>query len=314
MQSGPKIIKHSKTSKPQPFVKWAGGKTRIAPILISYLPKWVVQGDDVCYVEPFVGGGGLLFNLLDIPGITNIVINDVNSDLIKTYDMVKNKPNELCQLLDNFNIEFGRCDNYEARKHYYLIIRDKYNSRSEGDEWQIAAFYFLNHTCFNGLYRENAQGLFNVPYGKYKALPKFRSIIEIDSCFLKKVDLQCGDFNDIKIPIGNKHCFFYLDPPYRPLADTTNFNTYHHSGFVDDDQHRLKVFCDNLTHRNIHWMMSNSYSIDSNGESFFERLYDNCRIVKIEAPRYINAHVQKRKLEKELLIMNYDINGNLLDV
>ena len=290
----------------QPFVKWAGGKRKLLNILESQLPVDLGYQTNVTYIEPFVGGGAMLFHMLNtFPNIRRVVINDINKDLIKCYQLVKNNPHELIDLLQPFEQRHNGLDEHE-RKAYFYEMRKTFNDGTLDDNLRAAYFMFLNHTCFNGLYRENGKGIYNVPVGKYKN-PQICDvdIIMADHKVLSKVDIFCGDYKKVFSHLGKGYNFIYFDPPYRPLPGTNNFNQYSKSGFSDHEQEELKVFCDSLTNKGCKFLLSNSDSDNPDGSSYFETLYEGYTLRRLLAPRSISADGKKRKKQSEVLIQNY---------
>lgn len=292
----------------KPFVKWAGGKGSLVKHLSAHLPDNFRDKRNVTYVEPFVGGGAMLFYMLThFTNIRRVVINDVNEDLIFCYKLIKNTPQTLIEQLKRIANEYLQLSNMDEKSRYYYKVRDKYNSKETIDEEKAAYFMFLNKTCFNGLYRVNTCGKFNVPFGKYKN-PTIcdDKLILADHELLKKVDIYAGDYSEIMRFLGKGYNYIYIDPPYRPLSGTAYFKEYSHNVFDDKEQEKLKIFCDIMTARGCKIMQSNSNSMDDDGESYFAKLYQGYHITQIKAHRYINAHVGKRNKETELLIMNYN--------
>ena len=291
----------------KPFVKWAGGKGSLVKILASHLPSDFCDKENVTYIEPFVGGGAMLFYMLThFSNIHRVVINDVNADLILCYQLIKNNPQILIEQLKQIENEYKQLETMEEKSIYYYNMRNKYNSNIIMDSERAACFIFLNKTCFNGLYRVNSNGKFNVPFGKYKKpIICDDKLIMTDHEFLKNVDIYAGNYSEISKHFGNGFIFIYIDPPYRPLSGTAFFKEYSHNVFDDKEQEKLKIFCDELTTKGCSIMLSNSNSMDG-GESYFAKLYKDYYIDQIKTIRYINAHVGKREKETELLIMNYN--------
>lgn len=289
----------------KPFVKWAGGKGALLEMLESQLPD-DFDSYEVSYIEPFVGGGAMLFHMLNYHNnIKRVVINDINKNLIRCYVLIKEKPRALIEMLKPLEKKYYDLD-VDAREKYYYKIRDDYNNEKTNEDKKAAYLIFLNHTCFRGMYRENLKGLFNVPFGHYIS-PKIcnEEIIMADHVALSKVDIICGDYKNVFKRIGRGYNFIYLDPPYRPLLGSNNFKRYSKSAFGDREQEELKFFCDKLTNKGCEIMLSNSYSTNADGSSYFEKLYEKYSFEEILAPRYINAYVEKREKQKEVLIMNY---------
>lgn len=292
----------------KPFVKWAGGKGNLLNILESQLPDDFDSQTKVTYIEPFVGGGAMLFHMLTAhPNIRRVVINDINKDLVRCYQLVKENPKTLIELLKPFEQRYYEL-NEDGRRLYFYEVRNIYNNAELTLDQRAAYFIFLNHTCFNGLYRENSKGAFNVPFGRYKK-PKICNIdvIMADHEILSKVDIICGDYKIVLPHLGKGYNFVYLDPPYRPLLGSSNFNDYSRSGFGDIEQVELKIFCDRLTARGCKLMLSNSDSTNEDGTSYFEALYEGYTFDKVLAPRFINAYAPKREKQTEVLIKNYKI-------
>ena len=202
-------------------MKWAGGKTQLLGEIEKSLPDNFASIEDVVYVEPFVGGGAVLFWLLQrYSNISRAIINDINSDLINVYSVVKVSPDKLVRELQQLESAYIRLGAQE-RKDYYAEQRSLFNEKSASKEVMAALFVFLNRTCFNGLYRVNAKGAFNVPHGKY-ANPKIcdeRNIWAVSE-LLQRVEILCGDFSKTLEYASNKS-LFYIDPPYKPLTETS---------------------------------------------------------------------------------------------
>lgn len=304
-----KIGKHSK-----PFVKWVGGKGQILSQIDSALPKRLFMGKEVTYIEPFVGGGAMLFYMLEkFQNIKKTVINDINKDLIVAYKTVRDNPNRLINRLKEIELEYLAL-NEEKRKEYFLEKRDLYNTKQLPEIENTSLFIFLNRTCFNGLYRVNSKGLFNVPFGKY-ANPKIcdEPTILKDSKLLQKVEILNSDFENT-INYIDDNTFFYFDPPYRPLNVTSSFNSYSKESFNDNEQIRLKSFCDKITKMDCFFMLSNSDCKSVNPlNDFFDDLYSKYKIERILASRSINSNSEKRGKLTELLISNFN-NDKLIDL
>lgn len=290
----------------KPFVKWAGGKGNMLNLLESRLPAEFDSQTKVTYIEPFVGGGAMLFHMLTKhQNIQRVVINDVNKDLIRCYQLVKEAPSVLIELLKPLEQRYHELDEDERKDYYYEVRREYNNIELTADE-RAAHLIFLNHTCFNGLYRENANGGFNVPFGRYKK-PKIcnEEVIMADHEVLTKVDIYCGDYKSMFSHLGKGYNYVYLDPPYRPLLGSTNFKDYSKCSFGDKEQVELKSFCDRLTARGCKLMLSNSDSNNDDGSSFFQSLYDGYTFEIVLASRFINAYAERREKQTEVLIKNY---------
>ena len=294
----------------KPFVKWAGGKGNLLKQLESMLPADFDNLKDITYIEPFVGGGAMLFHMLNNhKNIKRVVINDINADLIHCYELIAYHPQVLIERLRLIEKNYYSVD-YSARKELYYAYRDQYNSDGINPDERAALFIFLNRTCFNGLYRVNAAGKFNVPYGRYrKPVICNEDLILADHRILKSVELVIrhpGDYKLVSQNLSKKYRnYIYFDPPYRPLSITSSFREYSTSPFADRQQEELKLFCDRLTMQKCLIMQSNSDSKTENGESYFEAIYEQYNIQRILAPRFINADGGKRERLTEVVIRNY---------
>ena len=290
----------------KPFVKWAGGKTQLLSDIESLLPT-DFHNRNITYVEPFVGGGSVLFWLLQrYPNIQHAVINDVNAKLINVYRVIKAMPQKLISALRVLENEYLPM-NHAERTTYFMEKRRRFNDDELTNVEQAAIFIFLNRTCFNGLYRENSKGKFNVPHGKY-VHPKIcdEQTIMADSDLLQRVDILCGDFDATK-RYAHEDTLFYLAPPYKPLNSTSSFNTYVKEPFDDAEQVRLRNFCNEVSERGSLFVLSNS---DVKGQdpkdNFFDNLYAAYNIRRVLATRMINSNAEKRGKLTELMISNIE--------
>lgn len=293
-------------TKAKPFLKWAGGKTQLISAIEKALPQRIREQKFV-YAEPFVGSGAMLFWMLNhFPNLERAVINDINADLVNTYQIIASKPKELISILEILQNEFHNLDeNEEEKKIYYYHKRELYNSKKEGKTGHAALFIFLNRTCFNGLYRVNRKNNFNVPMGSYKkpCICDMQNILAV-SKGLQKVTILEGDFEQT-LNYADKNSLFYLDPPYKPLNRTSNFNSYAQGEFGDKEQIRLKNFCSLLDYKGHTWILSNSdLKANNMNNNFFDDLYSDFAISRVDARRNINSVAEKRGTLKELLITN----------
>lgn len=289
----------------KPFVKWAGGKTRLLGDIKKSLPHDFSQRKSLTYVEPFVGGGAVLFWILqEYPNIENAIINDINAELICTYRVIKHDVESLITQLSRMQIEYTALDE-ENRKEYFLTQRNQFNNENNSDVETAALFIFLNRTCFNGLYRVNSKGKFNVPHGRYSTpLICDETTLRADSGLLQKVEILCGDFEQTEHYAG-PDSLFYMDPPYRPLSDTSYFTSYSKEGFDDAEQTRLKNFCDRIAMKKSIFMASNSDPQNTNNnDDFFDNLYRKFNIKRVLAPRAINSKGAGRGYISEIMISN----------
>ena len=291
--------------KAKPFIKWVGGKTQLIESIEEALPENFADLKNVTYIEPFVGGGAVLFWILQkYPNITKAVINDINPDLTTAYKTIKETPIELVNHLQVIQNEYLPL-NEEKRKEYYLRKREIFNTKSLDFVENTALFIFLNRTCFNGLYRVNSKGLFNVPFGRY-ANPKIcdEQTIYADSEILQKVEILTGDFEET-LKYATNNCFFYFDPPYKPLSETSSFNSYTKENFNDKEQIRLRNFCNKIDRLGHYFILSNSDVKGKNpNDEFFDDLYEQFTIKRVFATRMVNANAEKRGKLTELLITN----------
>ena len=304
---------YSKGAKAKPFIKWAGGKGQLIEQLDAQLPGDFGDKHNITYIEPFVGGGAMLFYMLQrYPNIRHAVINDVNPDLTTCYQTVRDTPEELIASLQDIQSSYNALTTEEGRRNFFLAARDRYNEKNLDPIENSTKFIFLNRTCFNGLYRVNRKGLFNVPFSKY-INPQIwdPATIRKDSELLQRVEILTGDFEATLDYIGDGYNFFYFDPPYRPLNETSSFNSYSNEDFNDEEQIRLRDFCAWLNGRlGVGWMLSNSdCSAKNPKDTFFEDIYANFFINRVYASRAINADPSKRGKLTELVICNYMPEG-----
>jgi len=297
------------STEAKPFLKWAGGKGQLLSQLSKHLPERISK-EPFIYIEPFVGGGAMLFYMLQrFDNIRKAVVNDVNEDLILTYRIIKDDVEALIVMLDRLEKDYFAITDQIGRSQIFYEVRERYNQHI-GDEIERASqLIFLNKTCFNGLYRVNRGGQFNVPFGKY-ANPTIcnAKLLRVDSQLLQsaKVEIFQGDYVQT-LQHADGLSFVYLDPPYRPLDATSSFTAYAKGDFNDDDQRALAAFCHQLSDAGCYWMESNADCSAKNPEdTFFEELYKDYRIERVYASRFINANPAKRGKLTELLIKNYE--------
>ncbi len=271
------------TLKVKPFLKWAGGKQRLLPQYAEYLPQ---KKDYKRYIEPFLGGGALYYLL----NPSSAILSDINYELIEVYTIVRDEPEDLIDALQN----------YHNDKDFYYEVRSLDPAELSSIE-RVARFIFLNKTCFNGLYRVNQQGRFNVPFGRYKN-PKIRDVDGIMNASqrLQNTLLRSADFEWIR-DCCEANDFVYFDPPYAPLNATSNFTGYTNNGFSAEDQIRLSELFHHLNERECLVMLSNS------DVPAIRDLYDGYgyRIHTVQARRVINSNGKKRGFINELLIANF---------
>lgn len=258
----------------KPFIKWAGGKTQLLTQFENILPHNLEEAEHFTYIEPFVGGGAMLFHMLQkYTNIGRVIINDINPNLITAYRVIRDTPERLITDLKMLQKEFRQNSNEEARKEYFLRIRKSYNEDTHNDVTNTAMFIFLNRTCFNGLYRVNSKGYFNVPFGKYTnpTICDEELLLE-DSKILQNVEILCGDYTLIERYVDN-NTFIYFDPPYRPLSTTSSFTSYSKENFDDTEQTRLAHFFARLSRYGCKMMLSNSDCCAQNPNDTFLRTF-----------------------------------------
>lgn len=293
----------------KPILKWAGGKTQLLADISHAYP----EGFGVTirrYAEPFVGGGAVLFDILSKYELDEVYISDVNAELINMYLVVRDQADDLIALLTGYQTEYLALDN-ECRKQYYYDKRNEFNDlivseKSKTGVVSAALFIFLNRTCFNGLYRANKNGLFNVPKGN-QANPLICNTdnIRAVSTALANVQIVCDDYSASKDFI-DKHTLVYLDPPYRPLKGRDSFVSYTEFEFDDSCQRALAGFIEEVNAAGAHIILSNSDPKNVDPEDdFFEDLYADYDIQRINAKRKINRYAEHRGYITELLIKNY---------
>lgn len=278
------VVLEQLKSETYPIVKWVGGKRQLMFELIKNMPKSYNR-----YFEPFIGGGALFFELQP----EQAYISDMNEELINLYSVVRDNVYELIKDLSK----------HEVSKEYFLEIRniDRTEQYTElSDVERASRFIYLNRTCFNGMYRVNSQGQFNVPFGHYKN-PRIIDENNLLNCseLLKKTEIKCADFSEILTKV-KKGDLVYFDPPYVPLNDTSSFTSYTKYGFDINMQFKLRDVCDELDNKGVKFMLSNSDT------KLVNELYVNYEIKKVFASRQINANADGRGKITEVLVRNYD--------
>ena len=305
----------SQSPRAKPFIKWVGGKGQLLGQLGQLLPSDLSSRKQFDYREPFVGGGAMLFFMLcNFPNIRSATINDLNKNLVTAYTAVRDSPEELISLLSEQQSKYRECPSEVDRKEFYLSERARYNAQGLSSVETAALFIFLNRTCFNGLHRVNSRGLFNVPFGRStNPLICDEETIRADSALLQKVEILNGDFEATAIG-ASPGTFFYFDPPYRPLTQTSSFTAYAADGFDDKEQKRLADFCRPLkddwsldTEEMLKRAESNQCGMifANPNDSFFEEAFDGFDINRVSASRMINSKADGRGKISELAIRNY---------
>lgn len=293
----------------KPFIKWAGGKGQLLTEIRKRYPIGL-ETNIKKYCEPFVGGGAVLFDILSNYSIEEVLINDINSELINTYRQIIENLKYLVNDLKKIEESYILLES-EERKLYYYKKRERFNYlKLNGNEKtnieKAVLFIFLNKTCFNGLFRVNKKGNFNVPMGSYKKplICDEENLIKI-SKLLKNVKIKNGSYEEC-ISFIDEKTFVYIDPPYRPLTATANFTSYTENNFNDEEQIKLKKFIDSITTKRGKVLLSNSDpKNENNDDNFFDDLYNKYIIERVYAKRFINSKAENRGEITELLISNY---------
>ena len=277
-------------SEPKPFVKWVGGKRQLMQDLENNFPKQFTT-----YHEPFLGGGAVMFNLLTKKLQLSCNVSDFNSDLILAYVTIRDKLEKLIESLENHSKNYHK----NSTEYYYEVRKQEPKQQIE----KVSRLLFLNKTCFNGLYRVNKKGQFNVPLGRYtnpnivnkENLTAVSKILQS-----KKIKISCRDFEAV-LGDAKKGDLVYFDPPYQPVSSTANFTSYTHRDFTEDDLERLAKLADQLHSKGCYVLLSNSNS--KTVKDFFSKKY--WKISSINVNRAINSNAQKRTGHKEIIIKNY---------
>lgn len=301
--------------KAKPFLKWAGGKRQLLEQFADYYPSELYKQKIDKYVEPFIGGGAVFFELMQTFKIKSAYISDINKDLILTYKTIQQKPEQLCNFLEKYQNKYDKTPK-EQRNNLFLEKRTNFNKKRKeinyekiSDSWveRAAQLIFLNKTCFNGLFRLNSKGEFNVPYGKYPN-PK---ILDSENIFAVSKLLQRAEIKNASYEKSynaiTSNSFVYFDPPYKPLSKTASFTNYAGENFTDEQQIKLSHFYDKISgQKKAKLMLSNSdpKNNDPNND-FFEKAFKNFNLHRVSATRAINSNGKKRGKIKELLITNY---------
>ncbi len=288
----------------KPFVKWVGGKSQLLDEIREKYPSQIEK-----YCEPFVGGGAVLFDVLSKFKPKKVLINDINNELINTYKQIRDNCENLIAQLSEIHSLY-KSQSMEKNKAYFYEKRERYNElKVNGDKAEnlekAALFIFLNKTCFNGLYRVNSKGLFNVPFNNAKN-PLLCDEENLCACssLLQNVEMKVGDYKECGAFIDKK-TFVYIDPPYRPLTQTAAFTSYSENGFADKEQIELGNFITEISKKGAVVLASNSdpKNADKN-DDFFDKLYANFNIERVSASRMVNSNAKKRGSINELLISN----------
>ena len=298
----------------RPFLKWAGGKGQLLAQLEAFFPLALKSGGIQRYVEPFIGSGAVFFRIIQSYPVEEYLIADSNLDLVLTYQTIQHDVEGLIDVLREIEADYLPLDE-PARRDFYYQVRSRYNQRrAQFDSWQYhmawiersAETIFLNRTGYNGLFRLNSRGEFNVPFGRYKT-PRILDVENMRAVarLLNGVQIGHGDFTAIE-PFVDEKTFVYFDPPYRPISATAHFTSYSKASFDDEQQQRLAAFYRALDRKGARLMLSNSDPRSTDpADDFFERAYAGFRIERLRASRNINSDPKKRGLISEILVLNY---------
>lgn len=300
--------KMSKELLIKPFLKWAGGKGQLLDKIKEYYP--FEEGKITRYAEPFIGGGAVLFDILSKYQLDEVYISDINVDLINTYRAIRDDVDEVIGFLKLMEETFLSFE-LDERKNYFYQQRDRFNrlkseNHNKVDLEKAALMIFLNKTCFNGLYRVNKKGLFNVPMGSYKkpTICDEKNLRAVSKC-LQNVIIVHGDYKKSESFIDSS-TFVYFDPPYRPITESASFTAYTEYDFNDKEQVELAEFVNKINKMGAKIVISNSdpKNIDES-DNFFDEIYSSHMIKRVDATRMINSNAKKRGKIKELLISNF---------
>lgn len=298
----------------KPFLKWAGGKKQLLVEIDKRLPPQMERGEITRYIEPFVGGGAVFFHVMNKFDFDDSYIYDVNEELVVTYTVVKNDVDKLIGLLGSLQETYSEIGNPEKKLFYYKIRdqlnkeRDTFNYKEYSRCWieRAAQLIFLNRTCYNGLFRVNSNGYFNVPYGRYNN-PRILDSENLESVsnVLQNTQIHGGDFTTCE-PFADEKSFVYFDPPYRPLNKTSTFTSYSKEPFDDGEQLRLAQFYRSIDTKGTKLMLSNSDPKNEvSDDDFFDQAYAGFRVERVLARRSINSKAHKRGPVREIIVTNY---------
>ena len=303
----------TETTAPRPFLKWAGGKRQLLSEIEERLPENLEDYDT--YVEPFIGGGAVMFHILHNHNFEQVIALDINAELILCYKTLQSDVKKVIAELKKLRDRYPGHDQQEERKTFFYAVRSDWNA-SIGDVFLLkkteqikrtAQTIFLNRTCFNGLFRVNSKGHFNVPIGSYKnpLILDEENLLNV-SKRIQNVQFHHAEYSHVLHFLGKK-TFVYFDPPYRPLTTSSSFTAYSKSGFNDDNQEQLAKLCRQLDKNGVQFMLSNSDPKNADEKDlFFDDLYDGFRIGRVEANRAINSKGSGRGKITEILVQNYN--------
>jgi DNA adenine methylase len=305
----------SSTTTARPFLKWAGGKTQLLEQLRASYPPSLGRGAVTRYVEPFLGGGAVFLDVMQGSGVTEAYLYDINPELIVAYTAVQRDPEGLIERLTVYRRQYlelddtGRTEFFYTRRAHYNAQKATVDYGAFSPAWveRAADLIFLNKTCYNGLFRVNASGHFNVPFGRYVKPEIFDAgnLLAV-SALLQHATIRCGGFEQCQALVDGR-TFVYFDPPYRPISSTSSFTSYAADRFGDDEQRQLAAFYRELdAETSAPLMLSNSdpKNVDPH-DNFFDDLYAGFPIRRLAASRMINSVVASRGKITEILVTNY---------
>lgn len=302
--------------KAKPFLKWAGGKGQLTETFVKYYPEELKNNQIENYYEPFLGGGAVFFDIVQQYSIKSAFLYDINEELILTYKVVQRDVSQLIEQLYNLKRRYEKLDDAGKKDFYYKLRKDFNETRNETDfncyskNWipRAAQILFMNRTCFNGLFRFNSKGEFNVPQGSYKN-PKIldeNNLLRV-SVLLKNAHIERADFTELQKNIL-ANSFVYFDPPYRPISKTSGFTSYSKNSFDDQKQIELSEIFHKLNKKGVKMMLSNSDPKNTDKtDDFFDKIYKNYHIARVPAKRIINSDASKRQAINEIIVTNYPI-------
>lgn len=306
--------KYKQQTNAKPFLKWAGGKGQLLDKFLDFYPEELKNGVITRYYEPFIGGGAVFFDVVQRFNIQSAFLYDINQELILTYRVIQQDVHKLIETLHSYKKKYEAIEE-PAKSNFYYDVRKQFNRDCSkinflkySEDWilRAAQIIFMNKTCFNGLFRFNRQGEFNVPAGRYKN-PKIldeQNLLKV-SRLLDIAEIKNAGFETVEHDMA-ENAFVYFDPPYRPISKTAGFTAYSRHKFEDEQQMQLAGLFQLLDQKGIKQMLSNSdpKNIDP-GDNFFDEMYKGYKIARIPARRMINSDASKRHSINEIIVTNY---------
>lgn len=298
----------------KPFLKWAGGKGQLLSKFCDFYPDELKSGSITHYYEPFIGGGAVFFEVAQQFNIHSAYLYDVNEELILTWRVIQQDVFPLIEILDTLQKKYDKLDDEKQSEFYYDVRADfnrnlvNINHSKYSEQWvkRAAQIIFMNKTCFNGLFRLNQKGEFNVPAGRYKN-PKIlneQNLIKV-SKLLEIAEIKYAGFETVEHDLA-ENSFVYFDPPYRPISKTSDFTSYSKLKFEDKEQRQLADLFHRLHKMGVKQMLSNSDPKNNDpNDNFFDEMYNNFTISRIPARRMINSVASKRAAINEIIVTNY---------